>query len=57
MRSREGNQCVNLNCPASLRDRCGRYLNKKLATKQSYVPVAKGGSYGCDAFDMRESMK
>jgi len=58
MRSREGSQCVNSNCPAWLRDKCARYLNKKLATPENYVPrVMPGGGYGCDAFDMKESLK
>lgn len=58
MRSREGNQCSNSNCPDSLRVRCGRYLNKKLVRSTSYVPIRKGnGSFYCDAFDKREGLK
>ena len=58
MRSIEGKQCINDNCPQKMRSQCARFKNTKLSSKTSYTPIRNtDGSYFCDAFDMREEGK
>ena len=56
MKSRDGKQCVNSNCPFKLRKDCVRFENATLVGKVSYTPESNpDGSYFCKAFDKRES--